>query len=265
VQAEQSPVERHAEQPGHDADEQHQGKGLEGRRRIAAHRERGELSGEPSGDHHGADDGHQRAAIGRHRQRPPQLLQGEDEASERRIEHRGQPRARSAGHELLLRGPLPPAGGLPHRLGGASAHLDRGALEAKREAGADAEGAADELHGQERLPRHVAQSAQHRLDVRNAAARRIGREADGQPPGRAPDREAEEGERHPPPARMRVGSREKDEPHVVDAVDGPAEEHGQPSCQDSDGRGARDLSRRSMSRGRAVRTRVARFERVHNE
>ena len=206
MQPEQAPVERHAEHPGHDADEQHQGKGLEGGRRIAAHREVGELPGEPPRDHHGADHGDQRAAIGRHRQRPPQLLEGEDEARERRIEHRGQPRARSAGHELPLRGSVAAAGGLAHGLGGAGAHLYRGAFEAEREPGADAEGAADELHGQESLPRHVAQPAQHRLDVGNAAARRIGREADGEPAGRAPDREAEERECHPPPVRMRVGA-----------------------------------------------------------
>ena len=216
--------------------------------------------------HHGADHGDQRAAIGRHRQRPPQLLEREDEARERRIEHRGQTRARSAGHELLLPRPVAPAGRLAHGLGGAGAHLDRGAFEAEREPGADAEGAADELHGQERLPRHVAQPAQHGLDVGNAAARRIGREADRQPAGRAPDREAKEGERHPAPVRMRVRSLEEGEPHLVDAVDGPAEEHGQPSRQDSDGRGAGDLSRRFMSRGRAVHTRVARLvRRVHNE
>ena len=41
MQAEEAAVERHPEQPGHDADEQHQGKGLERGRRIAAHREAG--------------------------------------------------------------------------------------------------------------------------------------------------------------------------------------------------------------------------------
>jgi hypothetical protein len=266
VQPEQAPVERHAEQPGHDADQQHQGEGLEGGRRITAHREVGELPGEPPRHHDGADHGDQRAAIGRHRQRPAQLLEGEDEARERRIEHRGQPRARSAGHELLLRWPIAPPGGLAHGLGGAGAHLDRRAFEPEREPASDAEGAADELHGQERLPRHVAQPAQHGLDVGNAAARCVGREADRQPAGRAPHREAEEGERHPPPSRMRVGSLEEGESHLVDAVDGPAEEHGQAPGQDSDGRGTRDLSRRFMSRGRVDRTRVAGIVRgVHNE
>jgi hypothetical protein len=63
-----------------------------------------------------------------------------------------------------------------------------------------------------------------------------------------------------------VGSVEEGEPRLVDAVDRPAEKHGQPSRQDSDGRGAGDLSRRFMSRGRDVRTRVARLvRRVHNE
>ena len=163
-------------------------------------------------------------------------------------------------------GPVAPAGGLAHSLGRAGAHLDRGAFEAEREAGADAEGAADELHGQERLPRHVAQPAQHGLDVGNAAARRIGREANGEPANRAPDREAEEWEHHPSPVRMRVGSLEEGEPHLVDAVDGPAEEHGQASRQDADGRGAGDLSRRFVSRGRVVRTRVAGLvRRVHSE
>ena len=266
MQAEQSPVERHAEEPGHDADEQDQGKGLEGGRRIAAHCEVGELPDEPPGDHHGADHGDQRAAIRGHRQRPPQLLEGEDEARERCIEYRGEPRARSAGHELLLPGPVTPAARLAHGLGRAGAHLDRGAFEAERETGADAEGAADELHGQERLPRHVAQPAQHGLDVGNAAARRIGREVHGQPAGRAPDHEAEEWERHPPPVRMRVGSLEKGEPHLVDAVDGPAEQHGQSSRQDSDDRGAGDLSWRFVSRRRVVRMRVAGLaRRVHNE
>ena len=65
---------------------------------------------------------------------------------------------------------------------------------------------------------------------------------------------------------MRVGSLEEGKPHLVDAVDGPAEEHGQASRQDSDGRGAGDLSRRFVSRGRVVRMRVAGLvRRVHNE
>ena len=61
-------------------------------------------------------------------------------------------------------------------------------------------------------------------------------------------------------------SLEEGEPHLVDAVDRPAEEHGQPSRQDSDGRGAGDLSRCFVARGRAVRSHVARLvRRVHNE
>jgi hypothetical protein len=65
---------------------------------------------------------------------------------------------------------------------------------------------------------------------------------------------------------MRVGRREKREPHLVDAVDGPPEEHGQPSRQDSDSGSAGDLSGRFVSRGRVIRTRVAGLVRgLHNE
>jgi len=74
------------------------------------------------------------------------------------------------------------------------------------------------FHGMSRSPRSTASMWGMPLPGASGAKRTVSQ------PVVHPTARPKERQRHPPPVRMRVGDGEKGEPHVVDAVDGPAEE-----------------------------------------
>ena len=126
------------------------------------------------------------AAGGERRDRRPELeaaqelLEHEDRAGERRVECGGEPRARAGGEQDSgVRGAEAEAA--REEVTERRAHLHRRTLPAERETGADRQRAADELDRKDRSAYRARVAADHRLDVLDAAARRLGREPRHQP------------------------------------------------------------------------------------
>ena len=71
----------------------------------------------------------------------------------------------------------------PTKMGQARPHLDTGALAPKRQAGANGQQSADEFHRDRRESDAGGLAAQNGFDVRDAASRRVRREAANQPGG----------------------------------------------------------------------------------
>ena len=108
-----------------------------------------------------------------------QFFQDENGAGDRRVERGRKACARAGRQKHSAVGPVA-AEHLPDQVGHGRAHLDARALTTERKPRPDRQHAADELDRNDAKRRLRQFPVQHRLDVRDAAPRRIGREAPNQ-------------------------------------------------------------------------------------
>ena len=131
---------------------------------------------------------------------PGEFLKDKDSSGERRIERGGKSGARARREQRQAVGGIP-AKGFPEQVRQGRAHLDAWPLAAKREARADRQHAAEEFDRQQNQRRWRQLAVEHRLNVGNAAARRILAETPHEPSaergrrGRRRDQEAAAEER----------------------------------------------------------------------